>query len=458
MLAARNGWTVLEPPVLDPDVKGWDPLRPGIQELLTRLEREKADIVIVYAMSRFARDYILQETVWRQLRERGARLVSVHEPHAEDDLVRGILGVVSQAERRRMGAFLSSSFRERARRGLPHGKVPFGFRKRADGRLEQHPDNAPWVLEIVDRLESGWSLWKCAIWLNDEHVDGRKWEPNVVRNTVRTPAIAGAVKCADVVTWEAHESIIDRSRYERLLHTLDTRTIVRRKVERSWLEGLMICGCGYPMHMITDRANYNPPKRQFRCGVGPTHPEFQRKRGVPVCTFTPRSIMVHAAVDGAIANLQDDLDRLIDWKQAHKTARLAFASLEGSGAVERKRLETTIAKVQNERERLLVLYRRGSLDVDRWETSDQDAASRLAALTVELMRLPEPPDPERLKSNHSRLLEMRELVATIAPLSPDGIRKILVAADARVQRTATGVRIAWPPDLEVFFEHPKLDD
>ncbi len=223
-LVARRGGSVIEPPIVDSDEKGWDPKRPGITALIDRTERDRPDAVGVYAVSRFARDNWLAEGIWRRLKTANPamRFESVTEPHAEDDLVRGILGVVSQAERKRMGAFLSSSFRERARRGFPHGKTPFGFRKRDDGRLEPDPEWAPWVLEIVQRIEDGWSLWRCAVWLNDQAVGGRRWEPNVVRNTVRTPAIAGGVKCADVLTWDAHTAIIDRARYDRLIRLLDS--------------------------------------------------------------------------------------------------------------------------------------------------------------------------------------------------------------------------------------------
>lgn len=451
LFAQRQGWTVIEPPILDPDVKGWDPLRPGIQDLLRRVESDRAEVVVVYAMSRFARDYILQETIWRQLRERGARLVSVHEPHAEDDLVRGILGVVSQAERRRMGAFLSSSFRERARRGLPHGKTPFGFRKRDDGSLEPDPEWAPWIVQIVEKLEDGWSQWKVAIWLNEIGLAGRKWEPNVIRNTVRSPAIAGGIKCADVLTWDAHDAIIDRDRWERLGKILDSRQRVRRKQERSWLEGIIICGCGAPMHMITDRINYDPPKRQFRCSAGPSIQEFQRKRDRAICRFTPRSIMHDAAVSGAVAGLIDDLDRMLDWETTLRLAQRRFESQDGSSVKERKRLDRAIERANDERERLLVLYRRGTLDVDRWESADQELTRQIDDLKHEREALPEPPDPIQLRASHDNLVKMRDAVAEVAPVAPDKIRQILMAAEARVQRTVSGVRIAWPDDLALFF-------
>jgi DNA invertase Pin-like site-specific DNA recombinase len=442
-LAARKGWAILEPPILDPDMRGWDPLRPGIRTLLERVEAERADVVIVYAMSRFARDYILQETIWRQLQERGARLVSVHEPHAEDDLVRGILGVVSQADRRRMGAFLSSSFRERARRGLPHGKTPFGFVKDGDGRLVPDPDTAPWALRAVEYLEAGWSLWRVARAFDAEQVAGRTWEPNVIRNMVRAPAIAGGVRCADVVTWDAHEAIIDRDRWERLQVMLDTRVQTRQKSEPSWLEGLILCGCGAPMYLVTDRHNYDPPKRQFRCAASPTRPAFQR-RTYPACTFTPRSIMHHAAEAGTIAALAHDLTHLLDAETAYRHARERFAAVDGDGHRERQRLTRAREKAADERERLLVLYRRGSLDVERWEREDTALADRLAGLDADLAALPVPPDRAAFAATRLQLDGLAGMVAQIAAIDPASLRPILTTTGATVQRTRAGVRIVWP--------------
>jgi hypothetical protein len=373
--------------------------------------------------------------------------VSVHEPHAEDDLVRGILGVVSQAERRRMGAFLSSSFRERARRGLPHGKTPFGFRKSVDGHLEPDPEMGPWALQVVERLEAGWSLWKVSVWLNAHHVADRKWEPNVVRNMARAPAIAGGVKCGDVLTWDAHEPIIDRDRWDRLQRILDTRIRSRQKTDPSWLEGLVFCGCGAPMYLITDRHNFATPKRQFRCAAGPSVQDFQRTRGVGRCDFQPRSIMLHAAVDGTIDALTADLSRLLDADEAIAQARERFASTDSTTGKERTRLDRELAKANDERERLLVLYRRGTLDVDRWEESDRDVADRIESITGQIAHLPVPPDPAAIRAARNELATIAGTLHEAIAVDATQVRTLLLTIGAHVQRTTDGVRIVWPADL-----------
>jgi DNA invertase Pin-like site-specific DNA recombinase len=450
LFVAKQGWTVIEPPILDPDVKGWDPLRPGIADLLARLERDRIDVVVVYAMSRFARDYILQETIWRQIRERGARLISVHEPHAEDDLVRGILGVVSQAERRRMGAFLSSSFRERARRGLPHGKTPFGFVKNDEGRLVVHEDHRHIVLEMVRRLEDGWSLWRTARWLNETHAGGRTWEPNVVRNTVRTPAIAGAIKCADVLQWDTHEPIIDRERWERLRAMLDSRRTTRTKSAHSWLEGIIRCGCGAPMHLIMDRSSYRTPTPRFRCSADPTLQQFQRPRAYPPCAFRPRSVTASIAEQKTIAALIEDLDRLADWRAVQRRLEASYRSSGDGIERERRRLKRELQRLTDERERLLVLYRRGSLDVDRWEAEDAQSNAAIETASAELDALPLPPDPSTTEARALRLETIRDAITRVVEDDVTRVRRILQELDVTVHRDTNTIEIDWPPEVRAF--------
>jgi DNA invertase Pin-like site-specific DNA recombinase len=448
MVGKLNG-AVIEPPIVDPDEKGNDPNRPGLSELMQRVETEKPDILAVYAVSRFARDNWLQESVWRRLKalHPELRFISATEPHAEDDLVRGILGVVSQAERKRMGAFLSSAFRERARRGLPHGKTPFGFVKDKTGRLVIDDDARAHVLAIVEYLESGKSLWWIARWLNEQHVDGRTWEPNVVRNTVRTPAIAGGVKCADVLTWESHEPIISRDRWERVCRLLDERRAVRTKTTASWLEGLIVCGCGAPMHLITDRYNYDPPRGQFRCSASPSLETFQRKRHVPPCDFRPRSIMASTAENLAVDALVETLQGVTDAERIYDAARAKFARLAASSGNRRTKLETQLARLEQERERLLVLYRRGTLDVERWETGDDELAGKIVAMNAELASLASPPDRDAINRQYTQIVTLRDALN----IDPSQARRILMAFDCRVQRTADGVRLVWPEKLQVFF-------
>lgn len=221
----RKDALVLETPIIDPGEKGWNPRRPGIEELIRCVHQQKPDAVAICAVSRFARDNWLQEGIWRRLKQLRPKLrfESATEPHAEDDLVRGILGVVSQAERKRMGKFLSSSFAERAL-------------LRDGGRHQMRRDN-------------------------------RVGHPR---------------------------PIVDKARWERVRAMLESRRPIRTKQASSWLDGLLDCGCGAPMHWSTTAARIQPrssgaqhPRRSKRfSGYAPSR--SARIRPVPSCSAEPR--------------------------------------------------------------------------------------------------------------------------------------------------------------------------
>lgn len=443
-LAARQGGLVIEPPVIDPDEKGWDPHRPGIATLLRRAAAERPDVVAVYAVSRFARDNWLQEGVWRQLKSSvpGLRFASVTEPHAEDDLVRGILGVVSEAERKRMGKFLSSSFRERARRGQPHGRVPFGYRKKADGRLHPDPDDAPVVRQMVAHAEAGWSLWRIARWLRETRGnDGRTWEPRAVRLILASPALVGTVRTGDVVTEDAHPPIIDRARWERLQAWLATRTAHRPKAGSSWLEGVLRCGCGAPMYLVTPTTGY----AQFRCAA--LHP-FQHR--FPPCTHRPRRISPTKAERLTVARFVADLSDPVDWRDVLDEATQAYGVVHAEANAERRRLARALRQAETERDRLLALYRRGTLDVERWEREDADIGRTVALLDAQLATLPAAPDAAAVRAMGEHLRSVSASVAALATDDPAGIRDVLYAFDAHVRLCGAGVAIAWPSPIAAF--------
>jgi DNA invertase Pin-like site-specific DNA recombinase len=450
-LARDRGWAVVEPIISDPDIKGWDTERPGIAELFRRIEPERIDIVIVYALSRFARDNILQETLWRNLHAKGVRLVSATEPHAEDDLVRGILGVVSQAERKRMGKFLSSSFQERALRGLPHGRTPFGYVKGEDGRLVVDDESAELVREMVTRIEQGASLWQLARELNASGAAGRRWEPNIVRNTVKSYAIVGAIKCGETIAWDTHEPIVPRDQWERVRALLASRPKTRAKPVSSWLEGLLDCGCGAPMHLVYNKHHEHRAGwySQFRCSASPSRETFQRARSFPVCTHTPRSIVMPKAEQATRDALSAALSAALPPETVYAQQLARYDELSASSATEIRKLERQIARLTSERDRLLVVYRRGSLDVERWESEDRALGARIDVLARELAVFGAAPARE----DYLAMAEVLRVSRIALEVDASQARNVLLRFRARVRlRSISIVRLVWPPEIAPFFD------
>lgn len=451
-LVRKDGGVVIEPPIVDADEKGWDPHRPGITSLIERTQSERPDAVAVYAMSRFARDNWLAEGVWRQLIsiQPGLQFKSVTEPHAHDDMVRGILGVISQAERKRMGAFLRSSFQERARRGKPHGRVPFGFEKDDDGRLVIIPDQRDLILQVIERFEAEWSLRRIAYWMQEQADWDRRWEPNTIRNIIVSPAIAGAVKCGDVTEWDCHEPIITRERHEQLVAKYQSRRYVRTKRVSSWLERLIICGCGTRLDLA---GSMHQPQSswQFKCAAYYHHELPNRPNPYPTCTSSPRSITMPKAERLTIEALRTDLESLPDWQEAYDRTAQSFRHRLPDFLAKRRKLERDIEGLERERDRLLVLYRRATLDVDRWEKEDSAISGRIEVARSELASMPDMPSEDQFRQRAAQLRDLGDQFRLITSVAPEEIAKLMRSAGVVAQLDRGSVRLQWPQDLSPFF-------
>lgn len=451
-MIAASGGVLLEPMIIDADERGNDPHRPGLKLLIERAETERPDAIAVYAVSRFARDNWLAESVWRRLLQTNKGLIfrSVTEPQAQDDLVRGILGVISQAERKRMGAFLASAFAERARQGKPHGKAPYGYTKDADGRLIVDEDAAPVVRAIFDRYDDGWSLRRIARWLTeDQHQTDRRWKPMILQYVLRSPAMIGTIKTGGIETPDAHEPIIDRAQWDRVQTRLDERRYHRTKQASSWLEGLMVCGCGATMRLV---ANVKPTgvKPQFRCAASPWLDAATRSPGVPLCTWSPRSITSVKAERLTGDALTRDLAAMLDWSEVVARLDAEYRAGQKGRLKERSALERQIARLADQRDRLLTLYTRGSLDVPRWEAEDAALDAQISAARAALDALPEPPDATHLRAVAETLGGFRAALPAMLDADPMGARRLLQAVGATVQLAPGGLVIRWPEPYRAF--------
>src|SRR5690606_34903222 len=78
--AARNGGEVVAI-YEDPDQKGWKLHRPAFDAMLKRIRQERDLTVLVFKLSRFARDLMHQERIIGEIADAGGELASVTEPY-----------------------------------------------------------------------------------------------------------------------------------------------------------------------------------------------------------------------------------------------------------------------------------------------------------------------------------------------------------------------------------------
>lgn len=174
--------------------------RPGLAELLASLT--PGDVVVVARLDRLARDLLTQEFLLRDIRRRGADLIScstAETDYLQDDphdptrkLIRQVLGAVGEFERALIKLRLQRGRALKAERGgYAYGSPPFGFRAEG-GKLVPVPEEQETIRFACGLHRSGQSLRAISEALAQEGhrtKRGTAWHPTTVaRLLVRATA------------------------------------------------------------------------------------------------------------------------------------------------------------------------------------------------------------------------------------------------------------------------------
>lgn len=193
----QQGWEVLRV-YEDAGVSGATPPpdRPAFADLLTDLEANGIDKVVVARLDRLARDLGGQLWAEKELLVNSVELVSVAEPFRGDDPVaiafRQIIGVFAELEKRQLVRRLQAGRSAKHRRGGYAGgqTIPYGLRVQGEGDeavLVANESEALVVKRIYEWRAAGQTLRSIAETLNDKGVptqQGSQWAAQTVKNVL----------------------------------------------------------------------------------------------------------------------------------------------------------------------------------------------------------------------------------------------------------------------------------
>lgn len=115
--------------------------RPGLLAALDSVREHRAGVLVVTRRDRLARDVVIA-AIERAAQRAGARVVSADGVGTGDSpaesFQRSILDAVAQFERALIRERTRAALRAKRARGQRAGNVPWGYRARADGALEEH--------------------------------------------------------------------------------------------------------------------------------------------------------------------------------------------------------------------------------------------------------------------------------------------------------------------------------
>jgi DNA invertase Pin-like site-specific DNA recombinase len=153
--------------------------RPGMERLLTMVDRREIDAVIVAKLDRLTRSVKDLCTLLERFERRSVTLISVAESldtgSAAGRLVLNIMTAVSQWEREAIGERTRDALSHKRSHGERVGNIRFGFRLSRDGKhVEPDPAEQDVLHEIHRLRQGGHSMRRIAAALNGKRFHTRR--------------------------------------------------------------------------------------------------------------------------------------------------------------------------------------------------------------------------------------------------------------------------------------------
>ena len=204
--AARNGYAVIKE-FVDEAESGRSAARPAFREMISmaRMKNPPFQLILVWKLSRFARnreDSIIYKSL---LRKQGIQIVSINEPIEDTPtgrLMEGIIEVIDEFYSSNLAQDVIRGLRENASRGFFNGShAPFGYlrKKVKDGdkarsTLDIDPDQAPIAQRIFIECGEGKELKEITKSLNKDGIpapNGGKWGKQRIQKMLSNEAYTG---------------------------------------------------------------------------------------------------------------------------------------------------------------------------------------------------------------------------------------------------------------------------
>lgn len=189
--AAFKGYDAVEL-VSDEGLSGASVDRPGFRKVMDLIDRHAVDCVMVYSLSRFARNVVATMDAVELMNRRGVAFVSVTEQvdttSAAGRFFLLVLAGLGQMEREQVGERTAAILQSRKAQGRVVGSVPFGFRREGDSLVRDELEQR--CIHLVQRLNRrGMTCRRIAIELEARGVFNKagrvRWLPSQVHRILR---------------------------------------------------------------------------------------------------------------------------------------------------------------------------------------------------------------------------------------------------------------------------------
>lgn len=270
------GYEIVET-LTDLDLSGQFWKRRQVEQAVTMIEAGTADVLVVWKLSRVARnrkDWILAVD---RVEGAGGRLESATEPMdtntSSGRFARGMLAELAAFESERLGESWKDAHERRVKQGKPaNGKPRYGYQYDKENGFTPDPVQGPILAELYSRYLSGQSVYSLVQFLNDGPTrpvtgygvskDGL-WSARTIRRIMDQGFGAGFITRHGERLPGIHEPVITPEQWEEYLARRETRRVNRRSERSNYLlSGLIRCSCGSRMNAGLFGTGHTP---KYRC-------------------------------------------------------------------------------------------------------------------------------------------------------------------------------------------------
>jgi DNA invertase Pin-like site-specific DNA recombinase len=252
-LAEREGLRVVEW-VEELDASGGDATRPGWNGAIEAVEAGRVQGIAVWNLSRFSRSLKDATSALERIERAGGRVYSATEQWGDGAMgrfTRDLYVNLAQMERERAAEGFRAAGRSAAERGIHvAGRVPLGYRRGPDRRLEPDPETVPIVQGVFERKARGWSHEALARWVHEQGVEG--FSSTGVRWMLSNRVYLGEARGGGAVVEGAHPALVSRALFARCQGRGVQSQRAGRLAGRYLLQGVARCaGCGRGLRLST---------------------------------------------------------------------------------------------------------------------------------------------------------------------------------------------------------------
>jgi site-specific DNA recombinase len=270
------GYEIVET-LTDLDLSGQFWKRRQVEQAVAMIEAGAADVLVVWKLSRVARNRKDWVIAVDRVEGVGGRLESATEPMdtttSSGRFARGMLAELAAFESERLGESWKDAHERRVKQGKPaNGKPRYGYKYDKEKGFTPDPVQGPILAELYSRYLSGQSVYSLVTFLNDGPTrpvtgygvsnDGL-WSARTIRRILDQGFGAGFITRHGERLPGIHEPVITTEQWEEYLSRRETRR-VNRRTERSvyLLSGLIRCSCGARMNAGLFGSDRTP---KYRC-------------------------------------------------------------------------------------------------------------------------------------------------------------------------------------------------